>query len=301
MGVPSEYELRPCGRSELSFSALEQLMKARAIPAESGFEEMFSLKRGGQYTNLALLVSDQCEHTIRVTRYSGINSLSSVAEHREITGSIIAQLDCVLEWVSRNSSPGDSVPGELIREVVTNAIVHRDYGFSGSTLINLYRNRAEVISLGGVVCGLTMEDIRLGISQPRNPYLMRLFLALGLCNHNGSGMSRIGELYRRKHPQPEIKISANAFSVELPMQPRQKTPAIHMPYKRKHNRTDAQEAVIVDYLKENETIRREAVQMILGVGQTRALNILKAMVKSGQISSAGFGKRTVYKLNTRAG
>ena len=49
-------------------------------------------------------------------------------------------------------------PDDAIREVLLNAIVHRDYGFSGSIIINVYDNRMEFISLGGLVHGLSTEE-----------------------------------------------------------------------------------------------------------------------------------------------
>ena len=38
----------------------------------------------------------------------------------------------------------------VIREAILNAIIHRDYSFSGSTIINIYIDRIEFISIGGL-------------------------------------------------------------------------------------------------------------------------------------------------------
>jgi ATP-dependent DNA helicase RecG len=46
-----------------------------------------------------------------------------------------------------------SYPVSSLREAVLNAIIHRDYAFSGSTLINIYDDRIEIVSLGGLVKG----------------------------------------------------------------------------------------------------------------------------------------------------
>ena len=59
-------------------------------------------------------------------------------------------------------------PEEALREALLNAVVHRDYDYSGSIIINIYDDRMEFISLGGLVKGLTLLDIKGGVSQPRN-------------------------------------------------------------------------------------------------------------------------------------
>ena len=58
------------------------------------------------------------------------------------------------------------------------AIVHRDYSFSGSIIINVNDTEMEFISIGGLLSGLFVEDIRSGISQPRNPKLAEIFYLL---------------------------------------------------------------------------------------------------------------------------
>lgn len=55
-------------------------------------------------------------------------------------------------------------PEDAIREALLNAIVHREYSFSGSTIINLYSDRLEIISLGGLVSGLSLEAAMLGVN-----------------------------------------------------------------------------------------------------------------------------------------
>lgn len=66
-------------------------------------------------------------------------------------------------------------PEEALREALLNAIVHRDYSYSGSIIINVNDERIEFISIGGLLPGLSTDDIRIGISQPRNKNLAEMF------------------------------------------------------------------------------------------------------------------------------
>ena len=79
--------------------------------------------------------------------------------------------------------------------MLLNCLVHRDYSFSGSTLVNIYDNRIEFISLGGLVTGLKMETIFIGVSQTRNPALAAVFYRLRLIESFGTGIEKIQQSY----------------------------------------------------------------------------------------------------------
>lgn len=67
-------------------------------------------------------------------------------------------------------------PEEAVREALLNSIVHRDYSFSGSNLVNIFADRIEFVSLGGLVSCLDLKSIFLGVSMSRNPNLAAIFI-----------------------------------------------------------------------------------------------------------------------------
>ena len=69
-------------------------------------------------------------------------------------------------------------PEYAIRESLLNAIIHRDYNYKGSILISLYDDHFEITSLGGIVKGLSLNDLYLRISESRNPNLANIFYRL---------------------------------------------------------------------------------------------------------------------------
>lgn len=71
----------------------------------------------------------------------------------------------------------EDYPNVALREALLNSIVHKDYSFSGSNIINIYENRIEFVSLGGLVSRLELDAIFLGVSQSRNPHLASLFFS----------------------------------------------------------------------------------------------------------------------------
>ena len=91
-------------------------------------------------------------------------------------------------------------PEAALREALLNAVVHRDYDYSGSIIINIYDDRMEFISLGGLVKGLTLQDIQGGASQPRNMVIANIFYRLDLIKSYGTGIQKIMEsCFRRKY------------------------------------------------------------------------------------------------------
>ncbi|NLV85697.1 MAG: hypothetical protein GX025_00555 [Clostridiales bacterium] len=71
-------------------------------------------------------------------------------------------------------------PEITIREVLLNSLVHRDYSYMTSTLIRIYDDRMEFVSVGGQVASISLEDVMLGHSVFRNPKLVNVFCRLKL-------------------------------------------------------------------------------------------------------------------------
>ena len=129
-----------------------------------------------QYTNLALLLSDQCQHTTKIAVFGDAENIT-FKDAKEFGGSVFKQLDdsyAYLSLCNRTASTFEGLeridkvdyPEDAIREALLNALVHRDYSFSGSIIINVNDSCMEFISIGGLLPGLSAEDIRSGISSP---------------------------------------------------------------------------------------------------------------------------------------
>ena len=115
-----------------------------------GKPQMKTLKLIGNdklYTNLALILSDQCKVTTKVALFQGRDK-KVLRERREFEGSIIKQLNDVYQFLDLYNKTKASFngldrsdlidyPKEALREALLNCIVHRDYSLSGSTIINI--------------------------------------------------------------------------------------------------------------------------------------------------------------------
>ena len=185
--------------------------------------------RDGCYTNLGLLLSDQCEHKIKFAVFEGTEK-EVFKDRHEFSGSLFRQLEEVIKSIDRYnkvSSPKierlkridkREYPEEAIREAVLNAIIHRDYGLGGYTLVSMFSDRMEIVSLGGLMRGVEMSDIMLGVSYLRNKRLAEIFYRLQWIEAYGTGISKIKKSYVGQKDQPVFECSSNAFKVVLPKQ-----------------------------------------------------------------------------------
>ncbi|NCD41392.1 MAG: AAA family ATPase [Bacteroidia bacterium] len=85
-----------------------------------------------------------------------------------------------------------SIPLSILREAVINALVHADYSQRGApTRVAFMDDRIEIENPGILLPGLTIADLRRGISKIRNPVIARVFRELGLIEQWGTGIRRI--------------------------------------------------------------------------------------------------------------
>ncbi|MDD2495501.1 MAG: putative DNA binding domain-containing protein [Tissierellia bacterium] len=256
----------------------------------------------GLYTNLGLLLSEQCLHSIKVAYFDGKDK-NAFKDRREFNGSLLKQLSDSFNYIDLlnktkasfsglNRIDKKDYPAEAIREALINSIVHREYSFSGSTLINIFDDRIEFVSLGGLVSGLTLDDIMIGVSQCRNEKLANIFYRLKLIEAYGTGISKIFSSYNGNEKIPVINATYGAFQVILP-----NLNYIYIDIVKEEEKgyiSNPQYIKILNYIDKNGSITRSETQNILNVGQTRAINILKEMSNESLIKKVGKGKNTKY-------
>ena len=300
------FELCRSMNQELTFHTLQAEMQKRLI--ELGTSQMRTLKligEDGLYTNLALLLSDQCETTTKVALFQGTDK-EVFRDRKEFTGSILKQLEEVYQFINLlnktkatfsglDRTDMRDYPEEAVRESLLNSIVHRDYSFSGSNLVNIYENRMEFVSLGGLVSGLELKSIFLGVSQSRNPNLAAVFYRMRLIESYGTGIGKIERAYKTYQFQPEFETAKGVFRVTLPnrneKQEREERAKDHVDTMVSLNE---QKSLIVQYAKENGSVTRKEVEDLIGAGTTKSFRLLKELCEAGKLEQKGNGKLSTY-------
>jgi ATP-dependent DNA helicase RecG len=108
-------------------------------------------------------------------------------------------------------------PLQAVREAVVNAVVHADYAQRGApTRISIFDDRMEVENPGLLPFGLTVEEIKGGVSKLRNRVMGRVFPELGLIEQWGSGIQRMTAACEQAGlPAPVLEEVATHFRVIL--------------------------------------------------------------------------------------
>lgn len=255
----------------------------------------------GVYTNLGLLLSDQCVHTIKVAVFQGTKQ-NEFKDRKEFTGSLFQQLDEVYDFIDfRNQTYSTfeklyridtrDYPETAVREALLNLLIHREYSFRASSFISLYTDRLEFTSIGGLVSGVTLKDVTMGISVCRNVKLANVFYRLELIEAYGTGLIKIMDAYEGTGMIPQIETSDNAFKIILPN-------LNAMPESAKQVQTRSEkntpENKVIALVKEQGSVTRKDVEMLLDIGQSSCGRLLKKMLENGMLMKEGKGKNTHY-------
>ena len=185
-------------------------------------------------------------------------------------------------------------PPAALREALLNAIVHRDYAYSASTLISVYSDRIEIVSVGGLIPGFHLNDVTSGLSICRNPKLANVFYRLSLIEAYGTGLKKILAAYHPMEADQLFQVTEKVFKVILPRLNSGRTSEPHSPAA-----PQTAEEMILAHLATKELIARQEVEQITGNSSSTAARTLKRMVQNGVLIRIGEGRNTKYKLAKR--
>ena len=287
---------------DLHFNYLKDIFRKHNIEIDDNkFKTLNIVNLNNEYTNLGLLLSDECPYSIKCAIFNGNNKLE-FKDRKEFSGSVLKQVNDTFEYLDLyNKTKGKIIgleridtkdyPEYALRESLLNSIIHRDYNFTGSILISLFDDHFEITSLGGLVKGLSIEDLYNGVSESRNPNLANIFYRLKYVESFGTGIGRIIESYKGYNKKPLILNTENVFKVTLYNVNYVKDESIKI---LPPNLT--QEERIIEYLKKNNKINRIIVESLLDVSKTRANDILNNMINNNILIQTGTGKNTYYVL-----
>jgi len=191
---------------ELLTLKLIRRVQGRLVPTIGGIL-LFGLEREIHFSDAWI----QCG------RFVGKNK-DLIFDHTEIYDHLPALVERGIDFIKKHAMRGAdlsgirrrdvwSIPLGIVREAVINAVVHADYSQSGAPLrIAIYDDRVEIENPGILLPGLTIDDIRQGVSKLRNKVIGRVFRELGLIEQWGSGIRRMfNEAQALKLPEPGIE------------------------------------------------------------------------------------------------
>ena len=306
--------------NDLYFENLDRKLRAKLNLGVMSKDILKTLEliKNEKYTNGAALLSDNNPvhgGGVSLIRFEG-NSVSQIKDRSMIRNiSILELFDKSIEFYYKHINKREIIKGAYrqtveevplvaYREAVANAIVHRSYLVEADVRIEIYDNRIEIISPGGLPIGITKEEYLEGrISITRNKIIADIFFRLGIIERLATGIRRIKEYYKDYKVKPEFSILENSITVILPnvsiggkhTEPRSER--INERINERMNELSKEEQKVLSHIIEKGKINRIETEKLLYLKKTHAVKFLNRLIEQGLIIRIGGGKNTYYVLN----
>lgn len=225
-------------------------------------------------------------------------------DKREISGPITTQIDELLYFIDLNNHTRVEItgkpqhheikdfPNEAIREALVNAFTHRDYLLHSPIKIEIFDDRIEILSPGDIPDGLTLADIKGGMTAARNLHLIHVLDKLNYIENYGTGISRIYAAYKGTDQQPHFEVYPNSFKVILPN--------INW-HSAQNNATSFHfinnEQAVLSFLADSGRSTRKDIQLKLGTGPYQTRRILRKLIGKGKIKQTGHFVNPEYEIS----
>ena len=260
------FETSISGNQNLTFNYISKSFLENNIDLnKSNIKENLHITSNKKYTNLGLLFSDQNPFSFKLAVYQS-REKENFLDRKEFNGSILEIYDNLIEFLKLNTATYglisssirediEEYPEFILREIVLNSIIHRDYSTLTSNIINLYKDDGiELISYGSLYGNITIDDILAGLSTSRNPYLQAIFMRIKRVEAIGSGLRRVNSYYEKLGLNFEIKALPSTFIVTLPR--------ITLNAQNIQN-TDTDIDLIIKYIEKNGSIIRKIAETLI--------------------------------------
>jgi Predicted transcriptional regulator containing an HTH domain and an uncharacterized domain shared with the mammalian protein Schlafen len=233
----------------------------------------------------------QCQMTL--VAFKGVTKVA-IIDRKDVGDDLLTQLNEAMVFIKRHLSIRSDIiefdrkdtyeiPLEALREAIINAIVHRDYSVTGTSLmIEFYDDRIEIVNPGGLPEGLKEKDLG-KISVRRNEIIADLFYRMDKVERIGSGVRRMRELMTSaglKEPAFESSTFFSAAFNKFPEKTTQKTTQ-----------------KIIEEMKKNPEITRKELAERIGISPNGIKYHLDNLKKLGLITRIGPDRGGRWKVN----
>jgi ATP-dependent DNA helicase RecG len=197
-------------KQDLTFEQLKIYYQENGLSLNEHFASTLEfLTDDGSYNYVAYLMSDNNSTSIKVAKYDGLDRVKLVESPEMGFSCLIKSAKQVLDFINLNNPrlidmtgaervESDGYNPIALREAVLNAIVHNDYSNEIPPKFEMFKDRMEITSAGGLPQGLNQTEFFEGYSVPRNKEIMRIFRDVRLVEQLGSGVPRILQSYQRE-------------------------------------------------------------------------------------------------------
>lgn len=194
-------------RQDLTFRQLKIHYEGNGMILNDNFARNLNLLTDeGKYNYNAYLLADENNISIKLVKYLGTSKMELIENQEYGYCCLITATQRILDRLTAENTvyakieyngrkEVEMIDSKALKEAVINAMVHSDYTLTTTPIIELYSDRIEITSGGGLPQGLSQEEFLEGVTAPRNKELIRVFKDVDLIENIGSGVLRILEAY----------------------------------------------------------------------------------------------------------
>ncbi len=186
-----------------------------------------------------------------------------------------------------------------IRELIANALVHRDYTQIGPTLVQIERDVLTISNPGGLPRGITIDNLLTTIPRPRNPALADVFKRSGLVDRIGRGINRVFEhQLSLGRPAPDYTHSNDTSVVaRVRSGPADTELAGYIAQARRSGaEMTLEDLLTLHEVRVERRITTERAAALFQVDQSSARATLNSLVERGWLESRGERKGRTYHM-----
>ena len=291
-------------RQELTFNQLKIYYEEHSLMLNDNFlQNLDLLTSNGKYNYNAFLLADENNVSIKVVKYLGTDKMELVKNQEygyrcliTATQRILDRLDAEnttyakIEYFGRKEQ--EMIDSAALKEAVINAIVHNDYSYGNSPIIELYSDRIEITSAGGLPQQLSKEDFFKGVTAPRNKELIRVFKDVDLIENIGSGILRILKAYDKdsfifldNFLRVSFKYRENPFEYDQEISQES--------YPKQLNETQNK---IIALIKQNPNITQKEMAKMLDMSREKIKYHIAVLKENNIIIREGSTKKGIWKI-----
>lgn len=240
--------------------------------------------------------------TLRCARFKGTTEVHFI-DMEAIQGNIIDQVRQAMAFVKRNIRMGAEIrdlqreelweyPLEALREAITNAACHRDYGSTANVQIRIFDDRLEIWNPGGLPEGMTIADLwRKHESIPRNRLIAQAFFLIKYIEQFGTGIQRIlDDCHAQNAPEPVFEVQGQTFRAIF----KPSMVSNELSIKKGQN---ARQLKAIEYGRKHPRMTREEYEHITGAPSRTAKRDLANLVEKGILVKRGAGRNVTYEFS----
>ena len=257
---------------------------------------------------------------IQCARFKGTERVHFI-DKKDFEGPLLEQIDGAYKFVlghinmaiEINGIVHDEIyelPTQPIRELIVNAVIHRNYMMSSSVQVAVYDDRVEISSPGSLYGSLTLQEALAGRSSIRNKILASVCEKLNVIEGWGTGLKRIIDFCKEKNVEPPVFEEIGDLLRVNFYRPSYKKSAINdsknaqigdksaINQKNGDKSAITNEDKIIEYLKTHKNAKSQEIADYIGLKISRTKDYLSKLVEEGKIEAIGGNKNRTYVLRS---